>query len=502
MYGFPALRYTLLEEEGSSLTEKDLGLVFTIGAGGNLCASFVVGLLRDRIGTRNAVQFAIILVICGSLGLAFCSPNSAWQLCVSLVFMELGSGAQICVLPVAELFDNPGAVLGLLSGAFNVSALLFPLLFTISTDRRIGAGGYATIVGVLGVVGYLLLPRGLSFHNEESSIDGDKPEFPVKNSTTSEKKTDIDGIQTYPLRKSTDCKEELLIGSEDFLPSNIDETGIEKTSPSTMQQIKSVEYICVLAWFTISVLPLQYYAGTLGWQLNAKGDVDGKYASLFAIFLAVSPALSPFVGFISDHFGVGFAQGIGTLMTSIPFILLMTDGLSIQVLGMVCYTLGRMLVFTMFFSNIGARFGYDNIGTLVGIGAVTSASLSFVQYPMISVASLGYLTLVNIVCAAVMMCLLPYCIWLGCKEVSEWRALRETGTEPPIRKATIRNVARLSLAGSVIAIRATDTANSHRRSSTSHRGSIFSSKKYSSVVLVRQTRNYTSTSISNHIEDG
>ncbi len=125
-------------------------------------------------------------------------------------------------------------------------------------------------------------------------------------------------------------------------------------------------------------------------------------------------------------------KDIGTLLTALSFITLLVDTLSTQVFGMICYTLGRTFVFAMFYINIGRRLGYHNIGTLVGIGSVTSAMLSFLQYPMVGAASSGFLKLVNVACAAVVTCLLPYCVWLGCKESSECKIQRESNsTEPP-----------------------------------------------------------------------
>ena len=84
--------------------------------------------------------------------------------------------------------------------------------------------------------------------------------------------------------------------------------------------------------------------------------------------------------------------------------------LSVQMVGMLCYALGRMLVFAMFYINIGTRFGHDNIGTLVGVGAAVSALLSLVKYSTIDAASTGSAFLVNIVCGATLAGLLPYCI--------------------------------------------------------------------------------------------
>ena len=261
----------------------------------------------------------MISAFCGSLGLAFCSPNSVWQLSASLVMIELGSGAQICVFPVAELFDNPGVVMGLLSGCFNLSAMLFPMFFAISKDRRLCIGGvYAALIGLLCIAGYLLLPTGLSFlldedEDEGSNQDGKLTEVAVATST------------------------KLVINARESL-NDSDPLDTDKVSVSAIQQMKSIEYICIVAWFVVSVVPLQFYAGSIAFQLEEKGDNEGRYVSLFSIFYAASPVSSPVGGFLSDHFGAGFTQGVATVMSFTPFLVLLLGGLSTQIIGMISYS--------------------------------------------------------------------------------------------------------------------------------------------------------------------
>ena len=89
-----------------------------------------------------------------------------------------------------------------------------------------------------------------------------------------------------------------------------------------------------------------------------------------------------------------------------------TIPLHFQLVGMVLYAIGRIIIFAMFFSNVGKRFGYENYGILTGVGNLTSALLSLLQYPLISWTVSGNDAEVNIFCGCWLLGLLPYCVWL------------------------------------------------------------------------------------------
>ena len=149
-------------------------------------------------------------------------------------------------------------------------------------------------------------------------------------------------------------------------------------------QLLSDEYIALLAWFSVCVTPAQYYVLSIGWQLERKGDDAGDYTRAFVILYAASAALAPIGGAVADKYGVGFAQGVATALTGSSFVVLLSDSLPAQIAGMTLYSVGRLFVFALFFSNIGRRFGFAHYGTLVGFGMLTSAVLSMLQYPMLS----------------------------------------------------------------------------------------------------------------------
>jgi len=187
------------------------------------------------------------------------------------------------------------------------------------------------------------------------------------------------------------------------------------TKPNLWIQLKSVEYIALVVWFSICLIPLQYYVGAIGFQLEQRGDADGKYTRMFSILYASVAGISPFVGTFTDAVGLGATHAVGTIFTAGSLFILASSevGLPVHAIGMALYSVGRMVVFSAFFTNIGLRFGYSNYGTLSGLGLLISGLISLLQYPLITLASDGYDAEVNIGCGIAMVCMLPYCVWLG-----------------------------------------------------------------------------------------
>lgn len=128
------------------------------------------------------------------------------------------------------------------------------------------------------------------------------------------------------------------------------------------------------------------------------------------------------MGKIADLTGVGVTQLIATLLivSSLCILSSSEEWWSLQVVGMVCYGIGRMTVFGMYFTNIGKRFGYTHYGTLVGLGLLISALASLLQYPLIYFAVEGNESIVNLISAFVIIFVgAPYCIWLALRERRE-----------------------------------------------------------------------------------
>ena len=430
VYGWPALRQQL-KDEGTDLTEKQLGAIFTVGAWSTQGGSLLTGLARDRFGTRLTACASFLMCTAGSLGMAISDPNNAIALGVSLFALGLGSGIQLCVQPVAELFpNNTGSILSSLSGAFQISGLIFLALCNPSNNRLASFLGFAACLLVLTVMAAFLLPEGKSFLVEEeekgrvlktmdsTKEDGGKEPSEValsqpgsKLNEESNAKKEYDDADMLNSKNSED-------GDLSPSPHPVEsQSGQVDKPPSALEQMKSAEYVSLTIWFSTLLVPLQYYVGSIGFQLEEKGDDDGFYTNLFSITYAAAVVVAPVGGYMSDNLGLGITQGVATSLCAISlFILASNLPLNAQIVSLVAYGSGRMFVFSMFFANVGKRFGYANFGTLTGVGLLTSAIVSLVQYPLIALTADGKGSMVNTACGSVLLGLLPYCVWLDRRE--------------------------------------------------------------------------------------
>ena len=124
-----------------------------------------------------------------------------------------------------------------------------------------------------------------------------------------------------------------------------------------------------------------------------------------------------------------YLLGIATVLSSSSMFILAIENISLNVhmIGMIAYGVGRMMVFGMFFTNIGKRFGFSKYGTLAGLGLILSAIVSLIQYPLITFAAENKEKTVNIICGVVMLLIgLPYSVWLGLREMRERHKIKYT----------------------------------------------------------------------------
>ena len=118
---------------------------------------------------------------------------------------------------------------------------------------------------------------------------------------------------------------------------------------------------------------------------------------------------------IANVTGRETSQFIATILVSTSLFILSLDTLSlpIQLTGIICYSIGRVGTFGMYFTSIGKRFGYVHYGRLAGLGLLISATASILQYPLIYVAAEWYWEVyVNVICGIMILCIgVPYCAW-------------------------------------------------------------------------------------------
>lgn len=376
VYGWPSLR-RMLNQADDPLSEQRLGVVFTFGSMSVQGGRFMFGLIRDVIGTRRTCCTSLAFVIVGALIVSLAKENDELALTVGLFALGLGSGCQLCLQPVANLFpESSSAIMSSLSGAFQISGLVY-LVLSLGT-RQWTFAGYATAVALLFIASYKFLPEGLSF------------------------------IEIRPETKSVVVRREGLANGS-----------------GKMEQLMSKEYILLILWFTACCCPLQYYVMSIGYQLEQRGD-SGVYTSIFVLIYGFVSIFAFMGGMLADRCGVGLAQGCATTLTAISFSILLLHNLDVQVFGMVSYGFGRLFTYAMYFSNIGRRFGYENYGILAGLGLLISAIVaSVIQNILFSLCIDGDegMAQANTISIAILVSSIPYTCWVGFREKLEMSSL-------------------------------------------------------------------------------
>jgi len=204
------------------------------------------------------------------------------------------------------------------------------------------------------------------------------------------------------------------------------ENNNKSKQPTAWEQIKTPEYLLLVLWFSVGIVPMQYYVGIIGYQLETLGDDTGVYTDLFSYCYAGAALTAPLAGYFADRFGLGVAQGLATAQVALPFFLLASKDrlpLGVQAIALVSYGIGRMGIFGLYFTNCGKRFGYANYGTLSGLGLLVTGLVSLLQYPLITWTLDGYSNLVNALLGVALVLQAPYFVWLRKREQNCGEAL-------------------------------------------------------------------------------
>ena len=162
----------------------------------------------------------------------------------------------------------------------------------------------------------------------------------------------------------------------------------------------SLDFIFLASWFTVILLPTNFFIISIGDQLEDMGDDDRSMTTGFALVWVLSTLASPLAGFSADVVGRGPTMTFAMACYGASFALLGVSGdrgggdgsgsgsgggvsLEAQWLTFVVFNVGRLWVFSMYFVSIGRLFGFAHFGTLAGTGLFMSAMSTPLAVPML-----------------------------------------------------------------------------------------------------------------------
>mmetsp|Transcript_23947 Transcript_23947/g.80444 ORF Transcript_23947/g.80444 Transcript_23947/m.80444 type:complete len:459 (-) Transcript_23947:57-1433(-) len=363
VFGWPAMR-SLLRREGTladrcaggqtECTQRELGfgLIFTIGSWANQAGRLPVGAILDRYGPRvtlmgSALAFALGSAIFGAL-------SSLESLCAAYALIGMGgAGVQLSVQNVSALFGSRrNTAMSSLSGAFQFGSVVY-LLFEVANEQA-GASrlsllsAHAAVAFLIAVVALLIWPT--------------RPFAPPK-----PREAEPPGEDAPKAPAPT--------------PPSAPSASVSVTPPTLWSQLSSSEYLLMLAFFTGNALHAQFTAGTVGQQLELKGDDDGTMTRVYAAVFSTSAASTPFFGAAVDRYGTVRVVTVVNTLLVVANAVLMVPNLAVQPIAFLCYGIGRVCLWASFFSFVGAQFGFAHYGVLAGGGLAFAACVSLLQYP-------------------------------------------------------------------------------------------------------------------------
>mmetsp|Transcript_4972 Transcript_4972/g.15842 ORF Transcript_4972/g.15842 Transcript_4972/m.15842 type:complete len:693 (-) Transcript_4972:301-2379(-) len=151
-------------------------------------------------------------------------------------------------------------------------------------------------------------------------------------------------------------------------------------------QLFSVEFYLVLFWFALNMLQCQFTVGSIGIQLELKGDDTHSATSFFGTALSLAFIVAPLVGAAIDFFGFSIVMTVVTVELILTDALLLFPSLSIAYPMSIIYAAGRVSLWATFFSYCGAVFGFVHYGKIVGLLMMLASSFSLLQYPLLDLA--------------------------------------------------------------------------------------------------------------------
>ena len=244
-----------------------------------------------------------------------------------------------------------------------LSSSIFLILTSITSNRKIAYLCYAGCICILFIIALSVLPSTQSFQISENKTHLEQ----IMKDEEAQNKDDANNAGKIEDKTDTTLEPDEISQSASHTAADSSVFKHVTVPPTVMSQICSLEYILLLLWFSVCIVPVQFYIASIGFQLERKGDIDGIYTRFQQIMGASTFIASPIVGTVADKFGSGFSQGLANILCTCFFFILSSNiSLRIQTVGIIAYSFGRLCTFSYFFCNVGKRFGYTNYGTLTG----------------------------------------------------------------------------------------------------------------------------------------
>eukprot|EP01026_Neomeris_dumetosa_P012396 TRINITY_DN14322_c0_g2_i2.p2 TRINITY_DN14322_c0_g2~~TRINITY_DN14322_c0_g2_i2.p2 ORF type:complete len:203 (-),score=5.16 TRINITY_DN14322_c0_g2_i2:353-925(-) len=166
-------------------------------------------------------------------------------------------------------------------------------------------------------------------------------------------------------------------------------------------------------YYTIAIILLQFYTGTVRYQLEEKGDHDHFYTDLTGPMQALGFIGVPIIGWLLDDVGFGVTFLVVLLLIIIDVWFQMIPNLQVQWVTLIVWSVSRFALNSSYYSVMGSIFGFTHFGKLVGVKSFFTALFSFLQYPLLLLVVYqfgGDFLYIHIFEIVILSCLIPFCV--------------------------------------------------------------------------------------------
>eukprot|EP00735_Rhodelphis_limneticus_P012948 TRINITY_DN6390_c0_g1::TRINITY_DN6390_c0_g1_i1::g.537::m.537 TRINITY_DN6390_c0_g1::TRINITY_DN6390_c0_g1_i1::g.537 ORF type:complete len:245 (-),score=37.16,sp/Q8NBI5/S43A3_HUMAN/24.11/4e-06,MFS_1/PF07690.11/9.7e-06,DUF1230/PF06799.6/46,DUF1230/PF06799.6/7.5 TRINITY_DN6390_c0_g1_i1:50-784(-) len=170
------------------------------------------------------------------------------------------------------------------------------------------------------------------------------------------------------------------------------------------RQMLSLEYLVLLAYFSVQSTWITFYFGTVDTQVRSKsgGSGDSEYDTYVTLFTIINPCtafLVPLVGRLMDTHGT-FIMSVATACFGLAFaVASLAPWLWTQVFTFIFLALCNTCLFPTVFTTMMTYFGFTHFGMLSGALFLVSGLLNLLAYPLTSLVTKqldGDYTIVNV----------------------------------------------------------------------------------------------------------
>lgn len=355
-YGWTALRPVLLAAGFFKRSPGSYNTVATLGISANALCKLPLGVLLDAYGPRVTSCVGAVLLIGGSLGMAFCDRESLWQ--VGASYFAIGVSGPFVQMPTfqfCEMYgDRRSKALSTLVTCFELSTGVFFLFNMLHSYLHVGVPALFTGFGAVGV--FIFVTAALLW-----------PDGPI----CQEASSDDDGSS---------------LGDEEAVP--LVEVA-QQQPPSLWSMVFSAQFAYSTAFLAMHIFRQGFVLATVGPQAEhffEQGKAD-FLANAFSIILPmgfVPMALltaSGLAGYLLKRKHVAFT--VVTVLSMAYGLAFLFRNQYVWLAAFAVFPLARQLVFSCFFGHVSARFGYASFGRLSGIASTLAGVVQLGQAPLI-----------------------------------------------------------------------------------------------------------------------